>query len=256
MIQTPENNLRRESLESLKILKDKKSAPVYAGLIKNNVRGRELDILKNRLLSGKVTNHATEYAFQTELLELMSADFEKARQNVEQEEAFIARKTEERQQAYEEFLKAKEKLEIADKTLEAAKVVMNNFQKEKAGLANSIESVKQRKNNINTIILVHRSAGLGQLMEYPLGEVIVTEADFNFLSGILIPDKVFDKDLGEGLIQNLPYQFGTDIEESYLESVVQFVEMAMYYYLIEEKQVIMLYADNNIATVLKKEGAE
>lgn len=255
MIQTPENNLRRESLESLKELRANRSTPVFVGLIKGTVKGRELDILRTRLLSGKVLDHEREYSFQTELLGLMNADLEKAESDIQQEEAFIAKKQEEREQAYQEFLKAKEKLEKADKSLEAAKMVMKDFKAEYKTLQSSIETVKQRKEDINTVVLAHKSASIGQLMSHPLGKVIITQTDSKILGTTFTPDEVFDPKLAEGFFEEMPYEFENH-EKNELSSVMDFIQMAMYYYLSEEKQVIMLYADNNIAAVLKKEGVE
>lgn len=255
MTKIPEENLRNMSLERLRSLKNEKSVPVYAELIKRNLKGRDLTKLRDRLLSGKITDHSRECEYQESLIDFLKKDLQKVEKDIQDETAFIEKKRAERQEAYEEFLKAQDKLEKADKALEAAEIVMSDFQSNHDSISESISIAEQQRDAIDTVILVHRSANLGQLIDCKFGKVIVTSADAKFLKDLIIPDEVFDSNLAKGLIERLPYQFKKLPEDS-LKSIIQFVEMAMYYYLLEDKKVIMLYANNDVATILKKEGVE
>lgn len=255
MTKIPECDLRKISLERLIGLKNEISGPAYAELVKKTLKGRELGKLKSRLLSERITSYGRETEYQEDLISFFRADLEKAEKDIQDEEKLIERKRAERQQAYEEFLKAKDNLEKADKALEAEERVMSEFKSSRDSINVSIAIAKQQKDAMDTVILVHRSANLGQLADHRFGKIIITSADAEFLKDLIIPDEVFDRNLAEGLMNGVPYQFQRLSEDS-LKSIIQFVEMAMYYYLLEDKQVIMLYANNDVATILKKEGVE
>lgn len=252
MAKIPEN-IRNISLEGLHTLKEQTSAPVYAGMIKSALKGREMTNLKARFLVGKIADNSRECELQEDLLGFMRTDLDEARQEIQAKADVVSQKEADKQTAYEEFLAAKEKLEKASQELETARAAMKKAESDYEALEESMEIAEKRKNDIDTIVLVHRSANLGQLMDYNFGKVIVTQADAKFLNGLITADEVFDSELAAGLIGSIPYEFGK-LDKERAVSIIQFVEMAMYYYLIEDRKVVMLYANSDIATILKKEG--
>lgn len=250
-----QQSLRTMSLEGLKVLRTGVSAPEYGRLIKQSLKGREMTNLRERLLFGKIADNSREVMFQEDLLSFIKGDIEQARGTAGECKDLMSKKEAERQEAYEAFLKAKSNLEKAEQELKDAETALKKAQADQEALEESARLAEKRKDNIDTVVLLHRSASLGQLMDYSLSKIVVTEADADFLKGLITADEVFDGSLAEGLIENLPYEF-QDLAEETTNSVVKFVEMAMYYYLMEEKQVVILYANNGIATILKKEGVK
>ncbi len=246
-------DFRSIALEELQKLKSATSKPVYTGLVKSCLKGREMELLRNRLLKTELPRHDMELARQEELIEFMDKDLQKILADIELENDFIKRLEAERAEVYEQYLKALNNLKKIDKRLSEASEVMRQFNSSKDSINEAIELAEKRRSNTNRIVLVHKSASIGQLMQYSFGEIVVTEADADYLNGIIVPDQIFDKSLAEDMIGELPFNFRSLSETEYT-SVKQFVEMAMYYYVVEDEMPVILYANNDIATALKKEG--
>lgn len=246
-------DFRSVTLESLQTVKGTTSVQVYTGLVKSTLKGRDMELLRTRLLRTELPGHERELERQQELIGYMEKDRQKIISDIAREDEFIERLKAERAVAYKNYEQALKELRGIDNRLEAAAKVMSQFSTDKANIDVAIEVAENRKNDTCKLILVHKSASIGQLMQYSFGKVVITEADASSLNGTLVPDVIFDKSLAEGFVEQLPFAFRSLLEEE-LESIKQFVGMAMYYYVSEDEMPVMLYANSNIATLLKKEG--
>lgn len=246
-------DFRSVTLEELQSLKGATSGPVYTGLVKSCLKGREMELLRNRLLMTTIPEHGRELKRQEELIGYINADLQTTVEDIELEKKFIEKLETERAEVYERYLKISQELENVDKKLANAASVMAKFNSSKQIFEDSISAAEQRKRDISRTALVHKSASIGQLMQYSFAKIVVTEADADCLEGLLVPDVIFDNSLAEGLVDELPFNFRV-LSEQELYSIKQFAGMAMYYYAVEDEMPVMLYANTDIAAVLKKEG--
>ena len=252
MTQKP-NNLRNVSLEVLRQMKDDASPLVFDSQIKDTLKGREMNNLKERFLSGRIADHSREMEYQDSLLDFLRKDIGDSSKVIKEKASDVAQKQEAAKQAYEEYLNAKTAWEKAKQDLAEAISAEEGARDALSSIESSYGIAERRLNDIDTLVLVHRSANIGQLMDHHLGKIIITEADARFLGNLIKPDAVFDSSLATGLMGSMPYQFH-DLHDDEKRSIIQFVEMAMYYYLTQEKPVVVLYANSGLATILKKEG--
>lgn len=246
-------DFRSVTLESIQKVKGTASGQVYAGLVKGSLKGRDMELLRTRLLGTELPGHEKELERQEELIGYMEEDRKKIVSDIDLEKEFIKKLEDERAVAYENYQQALKELKSIESKLEAAAKVMAQFSTEMANIDIAIETAEKRKNDTSKLILVHKSASIGQLMQYSFGKVIITEADASILKGDLVPDVIFDNSLAEGFVEQLPFAFRA-LPKKELESIKQFVGMAMYYYVSEDEMPVMLYANSDIATLLKKEG--
>lgn len=253
---------RSVSLERLKKLKRQTSRIEYADTIRSGLHGREVDLVKRRLLLTDVPTHESEISRQDEFLDLLSRNYlEKAKDSLARKQEFVDFCKSKRDVAKQEYLKAKAEYEKAEKKLNEAEDAVATaeldamyLQMEREQLERTFVEESQKRANMNEIVLLHRSANIGQIIDHINGKVIMTEADAAYLKYIFVPDYVFDHTLARGLIEKLPYKIAMIDDDNELKSIIQFVEMAMYFYLIGDEKVVMLYANQDISTVLKKEG--
>lgn len=245
-------DFRNVALEKLEELRNTVSQPVYSGLIKSNLKGREMELLRDRLLKVSIPEHDRELERQEELIGYIEADRRKALEDITSEKEFIDKLEAERAGIYARYQEVLAELKKIDNKLEAANKAMAQFDANKKALEVAIDASERRKQEIKRVVLVHRSASIGQLMKYSFGKIVMTEADASYLGNQLIPDVIFDKSLGEGILGEHSFRF-RDLSEEMVSSITQFLEMAMYYYAVEEEMPVMLYANSDIATVLKKE---
>lgn len=246
-------DFRNVTLEELQGLKGTTSGPVYTGLVKSCLKGREMELLRNRFLMAKIPEHDRELKRQEELIGYINSDLQATVEDIELEQKFIEKLEEERAEVYERYLKISQELEKIDKKLANAASVIAKFNSSKQSYEDSISVAEQRKRDISRTALVHKSASIGQLMQHSFAKIVVTEADADCLEGLLVPDVIFDSSLAEDLVDELPFNFRV-LSEQEIYSIKQFAGMAMYYYAVEEEMPVMLYANTDIAAVLKKEG--
>ena len=245
--------LRNVPLETLRRLKDETSPLVYAAQIKETIKGREMTNLRARFLGERVADHSKEREHQEELLEYLLQDIDDAGKKVQEKVSDVNAKRAIAEEAYQAYLKAKTAWEKADQALATAIAAEGSALKDQSSIEHSYDVSDRRLSDINTIVLVHRSANVGQIMDHHLGKIIVTEADSNYLGNLIKPDTVFDSSLSDGTFGDLPYEF-KELPQDEKRSIVQFVEMALYYYLMQEHPVVLLYASEGLDTILKKEG--
>ena len=244
---------RSIALEKIGLVKGKKSGPEYTSIVKGCLKGRNQELLRNRLLKSESAEHEKELSRQEDLIAFIRDDLDKVSKDIRLEKAFISDLEQQRKKAYEVYMQAKETLEKIEARLKAAQNVMSQFASNQTSLEKSITAAEERRNEINQIILVHKSAKISQLMKYSFGKVVVTKVDAKALEGAFVPDVIFDNDLARGLFNEPPFSL-KQLPEDEAISIMEFLQMAMYYYATEDVMPIILYANNEIASALKKEG--
>lgn len=141
------------------------------------------------------------------------------------------------------------------------KTNMNSAQEYHEYLETSIQKAKEHlkaeelKNaQLKRVYLVHPTANMKMLFENQLGEYVVTETDEKFSSGIM-PDKVFK--IFEHFLteEKLPRDFFVRYQhEEERRSIIDYCEMVIYYTIMEEREIKLLYANEYIHKILVANG--
>lgn len=181
---------------------------------------------------------------------------EEAHKLLEDEKNFIKKKEQEYEKCVEEFERAKKALQLAERNLKNAKIVLNDFEQQLADVQQLIKREEQKRAKRKTRILVHPSAMLTQIRDNSEGIFVATRIDTEALGklGCCI-DYVFEESVN--LIEKIPYALNTRIsEDESVKSIIAFANMAVYFLLDkdEETEVKLLFASEEIAELLKYNG--
>ncbi len=176
-------------------------------------------------------------------------------QTAEQEKAAIQEKIKNFQKQIAEIQKniTELKKEVAqkDKICDHYKRVLEKEMKE-------LKEQKTYMDQINTIALVHPTAGIEKLASLFFADIRVTKQDEGTFESIK-PDMVFECSKEEELIKILP-QYRYYLEKKYSisakNSIIEYCELVAHTLMEgdDEKQVILLFNNEDIATILAENG--
>lgn len=160
----------------------------------------------------------------------------------------------------EERKALQKKIAELQKELERVTKVQNKYQKDLEKKERELEEQKENMDEINTIVLVHPTANIKEIINYSLAEIRVTSNDEKMFKG-LKPDKVVEYPTkGDELISMLP-QYQYCLEDKYISSaknsIIAYCELVAHTLMEvdEEKQkVILLFHNEDITTILAANG--
>lgn len=151
--------------------------------------------------------------------------------------------------------KARRKVKRAEEILEATK----NYHKELEQVVDeekkSISERTEHLTQMESIVLIHKSATLKQVSEVQYGYIVVNSTDMQFLSFVK-PDEQFNNENAEKFVEWLPTDFWNKYSKEDADSIVDFCNMVINFQLNADggKMVVPVYANKDINEILCKNG--
>ena len=134
--------------------------------------------------------------------------------------------------------------------------IQKNYQKYLDGKKKELKEKEELSKNINTVVLVHPTCSLKDLIYYDFSEIYVTKLDRRIFRRIL-PDKVWE--LSEDKLITLPEYYSDYLKEHYESSaersIIAYCEMVAHVKMeMDDVNIVLLFNNEDIHKILEWNG--
>ena len=241
-------SLESISLGDLQVIYQSEGGVFYRKIVSQMFAGRENQFAKNRLYYRRPLNLDKETKMNLETIHATQIVLSGEHIKTEFKEKEYSKTKALYDEKYAEFCIVKRELYKLEHDLNEVKKQVDEYHAAENKISGELSKLKSISDELNRVVLIHKSATVNQIKKYQHRKMIITKSDMPYLKCIGLCDDIFES---EGNLIDIPYDMKTRNLTLDEISAINFVNMMVHFKIQGDVIFDAIYSDETISELLR-----